>query len=255
MTDLPPPPPPPPGYGTAPTGGGGYSAPSAIGYGWTKFFKNPAQLLVPVLVVAVIIIAAEIVLQIVLRATLLATDDCTRTIFGQTVETQCGPGFFVTLLGSAIGGFVISILAGVLGAGLIKGALNIVDGGTTSLSEVLSYATKSNVITTAALVAAATFVGTLLCYLPGLVVGFLTVFSMYFVVDKDLAPMDAIKASISFTTSHLSETLVFYILGVLVLIAGAVLCLVGLLAAAPIVLLGGAYTFRMLHNEPVTPAA
>ena len=45
----------------------------------------------------------------------------------------------------------------------------------------------------------------------------------------------------------------FYLLGIVAFIVGAVLCLVGLLVAAPVVLIGAAYTFRRLHDEPVTP--
>jgi uncharacterized membrane protein len=36
---------------------------------------------------------------------------------------------------------------------------------------------------------------------------------------------------------------------------GGIVCGVGLLVAYPIVLIGQAYTFRVLNNEPVTPAA
>ena len=145
-----------------------------------------------------------------------------------------------------------SFIAQVLGAGLIKSALNVADGKPVNAGDVFGYATKSNVIATAALVAAATFVGSLLCYLPGLVVGFLTLFAMFYVVDKDMAPVDAIKASVSLTTSRLGETILFYLLGIVVIFVGAILCLVGLLAAVPVVLAAAAYTFRVLNNEPVT---
>ena len=37
------------------------------------------------------------------------------------------------------------------------------------------------------------------------------------------------------------------------LIVGAILCLVGLLVAAPVLLIGAAYTFRMLNGEQVRP--
>jgi len=249
------PPPPPPGYAAPPGGGGAYSAPNAISYGWAKFTKAPTQLLVPVLVVVVITIAVAVIVQLLLAATLLATEYCTRVILGPEVPSQCGPGFFTSLLGSAIGGFFISLVAGALGAGLVKAALEAVDGRSLALGDVLGWATKPNVITTAAIVAGLTFVGTLLCYVPGVIVGFLTVFSMFFVVDKNMAPMDAIKASFEFTTSHLGETVVFYLLGIVCFIVGAILCGVGLLAAIPVVLLGAAYTFRTLHGEPVAPAA
>jgi len=255
---MPPPPPPPPtsAYGAATPYGApapGYSPVTAIQYGWAKFAKSPGTLLVPALLVLVVLLVVDGIVQIVLRGALLGTHDCTKTIFGQTVEhARCGPGFFTGIFVSALGGLVASFIAQVLGAGLIKSALNVADGKPVNAGDVFGYATKSNVIATAALVAAATFVGSLLCYLPGLVVGFLTLFAMFYVVDKDMAPVDAIKASVSLTTSRLGETILFYLLGIVVIFVGAILCLVGLLAAVPVVLAAAAYTFRVLNTEPVT---
>ncbi|MFL6106113.1 MAG: hypothetical protein ACJ72L_04055 [Marmoricola sp.] len=250
-----PPPFPPSPYGAPPAGASGYSGVEAIKYGWGKFSKKPAELLVPALIVIASIVVLEIVAQIVLRATILGTHDCTDSIFGQQVHTQCGPGFIVTILGSALAGLVVSFISQMLGAGLIKSALNVVDGRPVDVGDVFAWATRPNVVTTAAIVSGATFVGTLLCYLPGLVIGFLTAFSMFFVVDKDMAPMDAVKASVSFMTGHLGDTIVFYLLAIVTIVVGLIACLVGVLAAIPVVLAAAAYTFRVLHDEPVTPAA
>ena len=261
----PPPPPAPPSYGgppppgegsyqPPPASGGGYSAPDAISYGFNKFKASPATLLVPALIVLVAVIVVQVIVQILLYATILGTHDCTETVLGVRVESQCGPSFFVTILGAALGGLFVTFISQVLGAGLIKSALNVVDGKPVNVGDIMAWATKPNVLTTAAIVSGATFVGTLLCYLPGLIIGFLTVFAMFYVVDKDMAPMDAIKASYEFVTGHLGETIVWYLLSAITIIVGAILCLVGLLAAVPIVLAGAAYTFRVLNNEPVTPA-
>ncbi|MFL6023835.1 MAG: hypothetical protein ACJ72O_10895 [Marmoricola sp.] len=249
------PPPPPSPYGAPPAGAGGYSGVDAIKYGWEKFSKKPGELLVPALIVIGSVVVLEIVLQVILRATLLSTHDCTRTIFGQSVESKCGPGFLVSIFGTALAGLVVSFVSQMLGAGLIKSALNVADGLPVNAGDVFGWATKPNVVTTAAIVSGATFVGTLLCYLPGLIVGFLTAFAMFFVVDKDLAPMDAVKASVSFMTSHLGDTIVFYLLAIVTIVVGLILCLVGVLAAIPVVLAAAAYTFRVLHNEPVSPVA
>ena len=245
--------PPPPGGGFAPPGEQPYNAPDAFGYGWNKFKAKPSEMLVPVLVVFLVVFVVDGIVQVLLRTTLLGTHDCTTTVVGQTVQTQCGPNFFVGLFGTALAGFVVSLIVQSLGAGLIKNALNVADGRPASLDQVFTWAFKPQVIGTAALIALITFVGTLLCYLPGLIAAFLLNWSMFYVVDKNLSPLDAIKASVSFVTGHLGATLVFYLLGVVAFIVGAVLCLVGLLVAAPVVLIGAAYTFRRLLDEPVTP--
>lgn len=268
---TPPPPPygsevpPPPAYGDtpppytpappAPPGsfGGGYSPVEAIKYGWGKFTASPSSLLIPALIFIAVLFAVEIAVQLLLRATITGTRTCTEEIFGTQVETQCGPSFVMSLFAAGIASLFVSFVSQVLGAGLIKSALNVADHKPVSAGDVFGYATKSNVLVTGLLVSVATFIGTLLCYLPGLIIGFLLMFSMFYVVDKDQEPMEAIKSSVNLVTSKLGDTILFALLGGLVLIVGAILCLVGLLAAIPVVLAGAAYTFRVLNNEPVTP--
>jgi uncharacterized membrane protein len=63
------------------------------------------------------------------------------------------------------------------------------------------------------------------------------------------------KASYKFTTTHLSETIVFYLLTIVVGFIGAILCGVGLLAAIPVILIGQAFTFRVLNGQQVSPPA
>ena len=262
--DVPPPPPyggggsmppPPPAYGAPPAGAGGYSPVAAIQYGWAKFTKSPSTLLVPALVLLVVMIVVQGVIYALLNATLLGTHDCTKTVFGTQVDTQCGPSLVVSLLGAAISGGIATFLQALFGAGLIKSALNVVDGREVNVGDIFSYASKPAVVSTAALLGALGFVGTLLCYIPAIIVSFLTVFAMFYVVDKGQQGVEAIKSSVNLVTSRIGETILFYLLAAVCLIVGAILCLVGLLAAVPVVLAGAAYTFRVLNNEPVSPAA
>jgi uncharacterized membrane protein len=109
------------------------------------------------------------------------------------------------------------------------------------------------VVIASLIIAAATFVGTLLCYVPGLIVGFLAQFTLLFIVDKQMKAVDAIKASIKLVTDNLGNTILFYLLALVVLFVGAILCGVGLLVAAPVALIGLAYTYRRLQGEPVVP--
>ena len=246
------PPPPPP---LPPGSGGAYSAPDSFSYGWNKFKAQPSALLVPVLIVVVLLIVVEIIVQILLRATILGTHDCTTTVLGTSVQTQCGPNFAVALIGAGLAGLVVNLIAQALGAGLIKNALNIADGKPASMGEVWKWATNGQVITAALIVSVAVFIGTLLCYLPGLIVAFLLNWTMFFVVDQDFKAMDAVKASVNFVTSHLGETIVFWLLGFVTLLVGALLCGVGLLVAVPVVLVAAAFTYRVLNGRQVTPAA
>ncbi|WP_148045109.1 hypothetical protein [Nocardioides marmorisolisilvae] len=249
------PPPPPPAYGAPAAGGSGYNGADAIKYGWAKFSKSPATLLVPTLLVAVVVIVLEVVGFVIMNATLLDTS-CTVTSNenGINFDGCDGPGFFTRLFAYALIGLVVTAIANALGAGLVKSGLNVVDGKPVNAGDVISYATKPAVITTALILAVATSIGSFLCYVPGIAIGYLTMFSMFYVVDKEMAPMEAIQASFSLVTSHFGETIVFFLLSVVTIVVGAILCGVGLLAAIPVVIGAAAYTFRSLNNEPVTPA-
>ncbi|MCX6396989.1 MAG: hypothetical protein NTV23_10925 [Propionibacteriales bacterium] len=248
---VPPAPPVPPPYGAPPAGAAGYDAVAAIKYGWSAFTKSPATLLVPAIVIIVAIAVVQIVVQLVLSGLFLSTDDCT---LNQLVNDDCGPSFltriFVAAVIAGIGGFISQILI----AGLIRSSLNIVDGQPAlDIGGVLAWASKPAVVTTAAFLAVLSFAGTLFFYLPGIIISFLTAFTMYFVVDKNLSGVEAIKASITFVTSKLGNTIVFMLLGALTIVAGAIACLVGVFVAIPVVLVAAAYTYRVLNDQPVAP--
>ena len=193
-------------------------------------------------------------MQVLLRATMLGTHDCTRTVLDQSWSRSAVPRVRRQRPRRGIAGLVVSLITQALGAGLIKNALHVVDGRPTSLGELTTWAVKPQVLTAAVLVAGATFVGSPLCYVPGLIVGFLLNWTMFFVVDQDLSPVEAVKASVRFATSHLGDTILFYLLGIVAFVVGALLCLVGLLVAAPVVLIGAAFTFRVLQGRQVVAA-
>jgi uncharacterized membrane protein len=247
--------PPPPPYGqTAPDpygGSGAYSPTEALSYGWRKFSASPATLLVPMIVVFVGIVVVAVIVELAIFSTLTSTHSCTDTIFGQRVQTQCGPGLLTRLFAAGLAGAIINLVAQLLAAGLYKGATHVTDGKPFSLGMMFEGWDKTQVVIASAIIAVATFVGTILCYFPALIVGFLTQYTLLFIVDKQLSAVDAIRASVKFVTDNLGSTLVFYILAVIVLAIGAILCGVGLLVAAPVALIGLAYTFRRLQNEPV----
>lgn len=205
----------------------------------------------PVLIVGVVVIVLAVIVQVALAATVLGTHSCNQTVFGTTVQTQCGPGFFVALFGGALAALLIGFVAQLLSAGLIKLAIDSVDGKPVVLGEMMQGWDRGQVLIAAVLIAAGTFVGTFLCYVGAIVFGFLAQYTMYFVIDRKMSGIDALKASISFTTSHLGDTVVFYLLAIVVAFVGAILCGVGLLVAIPVVLVGQAYTYRRLHDQPV----
>ncbi|MEO5651397.1 MAG: hypothetical protein ABIN79_09515 [Marmoricola sp.] len=269
----PPPPPPPPGqppayppagqpggYGAPPPSGvplggsGAYNAPDAISYGWKKFKANPTPMVLGALILLGVVIAVSLVASGIASALFVSDPSAVMDPETGRITVSGGGGFFAGILVNMVVSLFVGLLGQILVAALIKGALDTVDGKAVSLGGMFEGWDKGAVLVAALIVAVATAIGTLLCYLPGLVVGFLTSYTMFFVVDKKMAPVEAIKASVSFVTGNLGATLLYYVLGALVVIAGAIACGVGLLVALPVAIIGAAYTFRMLHNEQVTPA-
>ena len=130
-------------------------------------------------------------------------------------------GLGVTLLVGALGVALIVVAAQLFGAGFLRGALGVTEGRAFEPRSVLSTEQAGAVVTTSLVIAAGTFLGSLLCYLPGLAVAFLTQWSLYFVVDRGLGPSAAIRASVDLVRTRLTESLVWFVVAGLVVAAGA----------------------------------
>lgn len=216
-----PPPPPPP---APPQGGGGYSAGTAWSFGWNKFTGNLGSILIAVLV----LVAVQVVVQVV--------------------------SYFVS--DSLILRWVISlagwVLSMIIGAGLVRGALDITEGRELDPKTLLTPNKLGEVIVASLLISVATFVGLILCVIPGLLVAFFTSFTLYFLMDRqELGAIDAIKASFEFTKNNAGNVIVWFLLCLATYIVGFLLCGVGLIAAIPVILIGTAYTYKTLNGQAV----
>lgn len=246
-----PPPPAPPagGYGAPPPAASDWSIGNALNYGWTKFQANMAQILIAGGILVVGIVVLEIV-GIVIRNILISPAECGYNDNGNFVCDN-GSGFFIQLLASAIMGFLFFLVAQIIGAGIIRGALDITEGKPFLTSTVFKADNIGPVVITSLITTVIVSVGFLLCYLPGIVAAFFLQFSLFFLIDKGMAPMDAIKASVDLVKNNLSNVVVWYLVGGLVAVAGFVACVVGAIFTIPIVLVGTAYTYKKLTGQPV----
>ena len=204
----------------------------ALAYGWARFRASPTSFVLGVLVLLVGL-AAAVGLVVLLQSTLVDTTS----------------GLRISLLVGAFGVAVVVVAAQLFGAGFMRGALGVTEGRAFEPRSVLSTEQAGAVVTTSLVIAAGTFLGSLLCYLPGLAVAFLTQWSLYFVVDRDLGASAAIRASVDLVRTRLTESLIWFVVAGLVVAAGAALCGVGLLVALPVVMLGGAWSYRVLTGQ------
>lgn len=233
-------------YGQPPTGGAPFSVGNAFGYGWNKFKAN----LGPILLVALVLLAALAIIQ-VLQAVMTGDD---------TIEFNPDTGEFESDSGGMLGGSILaslffgglSFLAQmIIQSGIIKGALDLTKGKPISLGSMFSGIDFVQVIVASLILAAATMIGIVLLFLPGLAVMFFTAFTLYFIIDKGMPAIEAIKASVSFVLANAGTLIVFFLACIAAYIVGALLCGVGLLVAIPVVVIAQAYAFRTLQGEQV----
>ncbi|KRB76394.1 hypothetical protein ASE01_15570 [Nocardioides sp. Root190] len=251
----------PPGGGFGGPPGGGYGQPqqwdvgAAVSYGWSKFQANMGQMILAALAIFAGIV---VIYGIALVAIILPAGDSDYACrFNDAGEYVCsgdtGGLGFLSLIVLALLYVVFFIYAQVIGAGLIRESLAVTEGRSFSTAGVFKFQNIGNVIVTSLLVGVGTFIGTILCVIPGIIFGFMTMFSLFFVVDKNLAPVDAIKASIDLVKNNVGSTIIWYLVAYVIALVGAILCGVGLLAAIPVILLGSAFTYKKLTGQPVAP--
>lgn len=238
------PPPSGPGYGTPPppsdpSGPGPGSAPGwsvgkALNYGLTKFLDNLGQ----ILLAALLLFLASIIgfaIGVPIRAAL----------------NNNASGFIATDLSGAIGQFVYIAIVWVVQAAIIRGALDITEGRRFQVSGLFSRLPIGNVLLAGLLVSIITAIGTALFFIPGVIAWFLLLFTPFFVVDRDMSAVDAMKASVGLATKNLGNMLVWVIVGGIVYLLGYCILCIGFIVTGPIVLIGAAYTYKKFTDQPV----
>lgn len=223
-----------------------YRATEAISFGWQRFKERPSTLLVPMIVVLVVLIAADLFIQFVIVGGLFGTESCDTSNINGQVSQSCGQSFWRQLLGAGLGAALISLVGQIMLAGIYRGALRVMDGEDFSLGQLFEGYSKMQVVFAAIFIAVATGIATILCFLPGILIAFLTSFTLFFIVDQQLEAAEAIAASVKMVWHNFWAVLLFAILAVICLVIGAIALLVGLLVAVPVVVFGAAYTYRRL---------
>jgi uncharacterized membrane protein len=243
---------PPPGGGYGPPQGGqpgyGYGPPSvgvgdAFNYGWLKFQQNVG----PIVLAALAYFAAFIVIAVLWNVLFVSA-----LAFGtDETGTPNGAGFAGLLVSGALMALAASLLAFLVQAGITRGALAITYGRRLEIATMFRVDGLGQVILASILIAIASAIGFLLCYVPGLIVAFFTQFTVHFIIDKRLSAVDAIKASFGFVNRNLGTIVVFYLASLVAYFVGTLLCGVGLLVAVPVVIIAQAFLYRRLQGEPV----
>jgi uncharacterized membrane protein len=222
----------PPGYGPPPAGPQ-FAAGDALAYGWNGFKNNIG----PLALIALVVLAANIV---------------TNWLQWGTDSFSLG---LIMNLASAFISLVISL-------GLIRAALVILDGQKPEIGDLLSTKDLVPYIVASLLVTLLVGVGLLLCFIPGLIAGFLLQFYGYAIIDRRVDastvapqsdPIGAMRASFEITSKNVGSLIVLAILSFLLNLAGLLLCGVGLLVTIPVTAIAIAYAWRFFTRGVIAP--
>ncbi|MBZ5735257.1 hypothetical protein K8Z61_12205 [Nocardioides sp. TRM66260-LWL] len=230
------PPAPPSGpYGApgpyGPVGGSGWDLGTAFSFGWSRFRANAGAAVIATLITLVVVGAFS---GVGAGLTFAGGDSAFLAFVLRAVQ-------------SGLSGLALTVLVGLFA----QAALPTTEGQPFTLDRFLDLGRLGPLAVAGAIVGAASFVGTLLCVIPGVIATYLLSYAAYFVVDQGLEPVAAAKASVDLCRRNLGTTIVWAILGGIAAGVGVCACGVGLLVTVPIVLFGTAYTYRTLTGRPV----
>ncbi|WP_280272895.1 hypothetical protein [Nocardia wallacei] len=222
---------PPPGYpqqpGVAPALPPlALSVPDALGYGWNRFRANPIPWIAVTLVGFVAYLAVTVVINV---------------------------GNVNSLLSLLLIFLVVSVVVWLLQAAMIRGALYETDGTPPDFQAFFGFVNAGNVLLTALLVFVAAWIGAILCVFPALIIGFLCMFSLHFVIDRDMGPVAAIKSSVQLVVTNVGTTLLLAVTVALLTFVSALLCGIPLLIVGPVTAIALTYAYRVLVGGLVTP--
>ena len=258
------PPPPPGGYPPPPPAQGGYAPPppgygaprysigEALGWAWNKFTKNPVPLIVATFVFWLIGFALNLLVRVAMDAVspeTFTSYDAGDTLIETTTSTLTGGGIAVLILGAII---QIAVKGAIASAGY-GGLLDIANGQSVSIGSFFRPRNITAVVVAVLIVDILTAVGLVLCIIPGLAVMLFAWFTTVAIVDRNLSPIDGIRASIDIVKANFGQVLLAALTFIALIIVGALLCGVGLLVAVPVAYLFLVYTYRMLSGGSVAP--
>ena len=166
------------------------------------------------------------------------------------------PGLISEYLNENLVGLIILInlaawvLQVIIGMGLIKIGLNFVDGKKSEIGDLFSCVNLFIKYFLGSLLYGLIVLGGLiLLIVPGVIWAIKYQFFSYYIVDKGMGPLDAIKNSGKITDGAKGTLFIFGLVLGLINLLGALALLVGLFVTIPIAMVAMAYVFRKLEAQ------
>jgi uncharacterized membrane protein len=253
--------PPPPGayppagyqYG-APGGAAPFSVGDALSWAWNKFTKNPAPLIVSVLVYGLIVGVIASIVQfsaLGLADTSVSSYSADDAGFSYSYNvTSLGPASIAILV---LGYLVLLVVAAAISSAQYVGLLGIADGQPTTIGSFFKPRYIGPMIVLTLIVGVLVGIGYVLCVIPGLIVALFAMFAHPILVDRNLSPIDSLKASIEIVKANVGQVILVWLVAGLIAAAGVLACGVGVLVSGPVASLMLVYTYRRLSGGQVAP--
>lgn len=167
-----------------------------------------------------------------------------------------GGSMIMSLIGSALMIVAVFAVMAIFQAGLYNMALKASRGEAIEVNDVFFALKNPGPYLIAGLVVGiAIAIGAIFCYIPGLIIGGLTMFTILFIVDKGMAPMDAFNASINSLKSQWLMAALFFIVCAFIGQIGAIACYVGMFFTLPVTYVCHALCYRdVVLSGPVPPS-
>lgn len=222
----------------------------AFSWAWNKFTSNAAALIVPMLIYAVILgVLYAIVVGLVIATAPEPVTTYESSGYGfeySTSSSLSAIGIIVVILAVIV---AIVVIAAIQSA-YIGGALDIADGQPVTIGSFLRPRMVGSVILASLIIMVLTMIGNFL-FVGGLVVSLFTVFAVVSIVDRRLSPIDGLKASFEIVKSAFVPALLTWLIYLVILFVGGLLCGVGLIVAAPVATLFQVYAWRQLSGGQI----
>jgi len=216
-----------------------------MSWAFNAFKANAAAFLALAAVVVVIQVAAQVSFTPIVN---LMTNCLDASSPGQIASCQSASGAGVYL--SSLLAFTFSLLAAFATIGVLRAALRTTLGFEPSFADMLTTKFLGRYIGFAIIFQILEGIGIVLCFLPGLVVIFFLELGHYFILDKGLGPIQAIKASFNVSRANVAPAMTIAAMTVLVLVSGAIFYGLPSLIVLPFAALFTAHMYRSLIAEP-----
>jgi uncharacterized membrane protein len=214
----------------------------AMSFGWNALMKNFAGVSLPI-AVAVFVLAVPVGITaglsgFILRMAFDYVDPSFIGLFNAVMQVGIGAVF---LLANAF-----------IAGGIVEFALKVARGQTPSFGDVFGGGKYFGAMFVGWIgFSIAVGIGAMLCIVPGYIVQFGLWPFAFIIVDQKLGGIDALKKAWAMTTGHKMNIFVFWLLCLLVTIAGELACGIGvLLVSMPIIIIASAHMYLSLKGEP-----